>query len=571
LKQYIEDHHCITLPSLPASFNSELWTKKWDLTLKSVNSEPEFAVYARLAKTATRSLKTAQKLERTAHTRNRQLEMAREKFKEAQSGSNAKLVSIDVEAYELDHNCTTELGISVMVFPGGEIQSKHLLILEYAHLRNTKFVPDMSTAFGHGTSEWVHLRQCAGYIAEAFRAEGGPVYFIGHDPMADIKYLEKNLKCPFPKGMVVFDTRLMYSAFGGDGTLRKLSDCLDGLGVEYWNLHNAGTLSLNRLMVGNDAYYTLVAFKDMCLRDSTAEPVQEEKPTRFVIRDIVPEDLVVKPAGAAPPTASTKDPDVRYDLAAFLSGGNTHKNVSSKEGRPPARKYFSAHKPPAAAAHIDSPDIYENTLCPKTIISDPPPVPVKHDVIATGPPQEAPPSKLTSTSPKYIPPHKFVPLNATAKYTPPHKFGVKATKSTPFSVVVEEFPPLPPSQPAPIVPANKRRRSPTSTRETGVSDEMLSAKNGPDRAMSAADGRWFKRSEKGPAIPSAGVVSVVHDAVHDAGDMIRMTDKKHDVEEKSTTSAGEMGSEYVVVKSSETDPMSTSVELGTSRRSCDLC
>jgi hypothetical protein len=497
--------------------------------------------------------------------------MAREKFMEAQSGTSAKLVSIDVEAYELDHNCTTELGISVMVFPGGEIQSKHLLILEYAHLRNTRFVPDMSTAFNHGTSEWVHLRQCARYIAEAFRAECGPVYFIGHDPMADIKYLEKNLKCPFPKGMIVFDTRLMFSAFGGDRTLRKLSDCLHGLGLEYWNLHNAGTFSLIGLTVGNDAYYTLVAFKDMCLRDSTAEPVEEEKPTRFVIRDIVPEDLLVKP-GEAPATVPVKDPDTRYDFAAFLSAENTHsKNGSTTGGRPPARKYFSAHEPPAESAHLDSPDIYEDPLHRKTSNGDFSPVAVERDVIATGPPPEVAPSKLASTSPKYVPPHKFVPLNTTAKYTPPHKLGARGTKSTPFNIVAEEFPPLPPSQPAPMVPANKRRRSPTSTKETGLSDEMASGKNTSDRAMSVVDGRWFKRPEKEPTVFSAGAVSVVHDTIVDAGDMITTADDKHDVEEKSTTSAGEMGSDYVIVKSSETDPMSTSVELGTSRRSCDLC
>jgi hypothetical protein len=230
---------------MPSSFNSELWTGKWDLTLKQVNSEPEFGVYTRLAKTATRSMKTAQKLERTAHTRNRQLEMAREKFLEG-----GKFVSIDIECYELDHNCTTEIGISTLTISKkggvGGIISRHLLIKEYSHLRNSKFVPNMADVFDHGTSEWVHLKECRKFIAEAFRFDNdkekkGNIYFIGHDPMADIKYLEKNLHCPFPHGMNVFDTRLMFSAFGGDRVLRKLAACLNDLGIEYWNLHNAGT------------------------------------------------------------------------------------------------------------------------------------------------------------------------------------------------------------------------------------------------------------------------------------------------------------------------------------------
>jgi hypothetical protein len=241
LKEYIQDTYGITLPPLPSSFNTELWSGKWDITIKYVSSEPEFNVYVRLAKTATRNLKTQQKLDRTARTRTRQLEQAREKF---ESGY-AKFVSVDIECYELDHQCTTEVGLSTLIVHPetgiGEISSRHLLTREYAHLRNSKFVPDMSDAFGFGRSEWVHLKECRNIIRETFRSEGMiPVYFIGHDPMADIRYLEKNLRCPCPQGMNVFDTRLMFSAFGGDATLRNLGNCLDALGIEYWNLHNAG-------------------------------------------------------------------------------------------------------------------------------------------------------------------------------------------------------------------------------------------------------------------------------------------------------------------------------------------
>jgi len=59
--------------------------------------------------------------------------------------------------------------------------------------------------------------------------------------LADVRYLEKYLKCFLPPGVIIFDTRSMFSAFGGDKTLRKLATCLDELEIEYWNLHNAGT------------------------------------------------------------------------------------------------------------------------------------------------------------------------------------------------------------------------------------------------------------------------------------------------------------------------------------------
>jgi len=228
---------------MPSSFNTELWSGRWDIAIKHVSSEAEFNVYARLAKTATRNLKTQQKLDRATHNRNGQLDQAREKFERG----HAKFVCVDIECYELDHQCTTEVGLSTLVHPAtgvGEITSRHLLIREYAHLRNNKFVPDMSEAFGFGASEWVHLRDCRRIIRETFQSDGlTPVYLIGHDPMADIRYLEKNLRCPWPQTMNVFDTRLMFSAFGGDPTLRNLAACLDALGIEYWNLHNAGILA----------------------------------------------------------------------------------------------------------------------------------------------------------------------------------------------------------------------------------------------------------------------------------------------------------------------------------------
>ena len=245
LKEYIQDLYGISLPPMPSSFNTELLSGRWDITIKYVSSEPEFNVYARLAKTATRNLKSQQKLDRAIHARNHQLEQARRKF----ASGHAKFVCVDIECYELDHQCTTEVGLSMLIvcpLTGvGGITSRHLLIREYAHLRNSKFVPDMSGSFGFGASEWVHLRDCRRIIRETFRSQGlMPVYMIGHDPMADIRYLEKNLRCPRPPTMNVFDTRLMFSAFGGDPTLRNLAACLDALGIQYWNLHNAGTACL---------------------------------------------------------------------------------------------------------------------------------------------------------------------------------------------------------------------------------------------------------------------------------------------------------------------------------------
>lgn len=213
--------------------------------MKQVNSEAEMQVYINLAKTAAKTLRTAQKLQKTANSRVKQLQMAREKYqlhrKLWKQAGEAVFVAVDIECFELDHNCTTEVGVAILSIPGNTIETRHFLVKEYAHLRNGRFVPEMSGNFDFGTSEWVSLKECGHILYDILHpSDGVQMYFIGHDPMADMRYLEKNLRCPMPKDVCVFDTRLMFSAFSGDSVLRKLAVCLDDLDIEYWNLHNAG-------------------------------------------------------------------------------------------------------------------------------------------------------------------------------------------------------------------------------------------------------------------------------------------------------------------------------------------
>lgn len=242
LKQHIEDAYGISMPHLPLSYNASFSEGTWDLTHKYATCEADFQVYERLAAQATRSMKTALKLQKTQLKRMQQLEFARDKYFAASLSGQGKFVCVDVECYELDHQCITEVGIATIKFPGGEIKTEHYLIRDYAHLRNGKYVPDMANAFDHGTSEWTDLKDCAKYLLRALRGKTfEPVYLVGHDPLADVRYLEKYLNCVLPAGIIIFDTRSMFSAFGGDKTLRKLATCLDELEIEYWNLHNAGT------------------------------------------------------------------------------------------------------------------------------------------------------------------------------------------------------------------------------------------------------------------------------------------------------------------------------------------
>lgn len=309
LKQYIEDIYGVIMPRLPVSYNANLEEGTWDLTRKYANCEEDFKVYERLAVQAAKSMKTVLKLQKTQHKRMKQLEYARDRYTAASISGHGKFVSIDVECYEMDHQCVTELGIGTMRFPDGEIHTEHFLVRDYAHLRNGRFVPDMSTAFNHGTSQWIELKECGKYIHRALKGDTfEPVYLVGHDPLADIKYLERNLKCRVPPGVIIFDTRLMFSAWGGDNTLRKLSTCLEELDFDFWNLHNAGmTFYFSHLMIGNDAHYTLMAFKAMCEREKKSERRESSPELIDFIEDPV---LPLSPGRA--PTDQENKPRTKY-------------------------------------------------------------------------------------------------------------------------------------------------------------------------------------------------------------------------------------------------------------------
>jgi len=74
-------------------------------------------------------------------------------------------------------------------------------------------------------------------------------------------------------------------------------------------------------MVGNDAHYTLAAFKHMCTEESSMLAVVEKEPVRFVIRDLEPEDFIVKSPKDKPPTLPKPPPEQtaleQVDLISF--------------------------------------------------------------------------------------------------------------------------------------------------------------------------------------------------------------------------------------------------------------
>ncbi len=194
-------------------------------------------------------------------------------------------VSLDVECYERDHSCITEIGIATLdvrdlkgLGPGKEgknwreaIRPHHYLIKEYAHLRNKEFVSDASDRVEFGTSEWISYKDAPQVVAACFRTgaagvlvEHGPnrssrnIVVVGHAVEGDLNFLQgmgynarqlNNLVDTLDVGVIDRDIK-------GDTQSRALGSIIYDVNIIGWGLHNAG----------NDAVYSLQALLAMVVR-----------------------------------------------------------------------------------------------------------------------------------------------------------------------------------------------------------------------------------------------------------------------------------------------------------------
>lgn len=186
-------------------------------------------------------------------------------------GPPVVFVAVDVEAYEKDHNCITEIGISSLdtlkikireadFNPSTEakgpktysdylfslVDAKHLRIQEYRSLRNGLFVKDNADNFEFGQSKFVPLCDIPATIAKSFRifdAEDNrrKVVLVGHDIRQDMTYLRKvGYDVWNNRDLEVLDTAQMFKAISEDVDNRSLARVLTHFEVIFWNLHNAG-------------------------------------------------------------------------------------------------------------------------------------------------------------------------------------------------------------------------------------------------------------------------------------------------------------------------------------------
>ena len=182
------------------------------------------------------------------------------------TGTNPPIgfVALDVEAYEADTTKVLEVGIAcasgVDVFDVGEEVVTHLVVADHLDLHNGRFVPDHRAHLNFGRAETVPLDGLAEKIRETLhtiRQQVSALYVVGHSIQHDIDWL-KTLGIDVQ--MEGCDIAKAWQAREGAVHLTSLAHMLDGLKIEYSNLHNAA----------NDAVYTLRVFKRMMAQEEAA-------------------------------------------------------------------------------------------------------------------------------------------------------------------------------------------------------------------------------------------------------------------------------------------------------------
>ncbi|KAI5253058.1 hypothetical protein E4T42_03050 [Aureobasidium subglaciale] len=194
-------------------------------------------------------------------------------------------VCVDLEAYEFAQDKITEVGVSILDSRDivgtdagtdgtawlSKIKTRHMIIKEYKHLVNKRFVHGCPDKFNFGKSETVSLRNIHQTLTQLFDdpsprssrpSDSGSrrLILVGHGLSNDTAYLNKLKFAPHARGNIIQDVDTQ-KFVGSKKQTVGLNKLMLGLGVEAENLHNAG----------NDAAYTLQALVLMTVQH-TNEP-----------------------------------------------------------------------------------------------------------------------------------------------------------------------------------------------------------------------------------------------------------------------------------------------------------
>ncbi len=226
-------------------------------------------------------------------------------------------VAIDIEAWEMDQNMVTEVGIAMLdtkdihhVAPGDggknwfeHIRARHIRVRENTWAVNNRYVRGCADYFNFGfvlspsffphrksnttnpsnsTSELVNKSLLASLIqfhidhaTTSDPATGAsvprPVVLVFHESSSDIKFLRLlSYHVEAATNVIeIVDTREMHQSLARSNDSASLASVLSRLGIDYTHLHNAG----------NDAVYTLQAMVGLAVekRRATVEKTRMKK------------------------------------------------------------------------------------------------------------------------------------------------------------------------------------------------------------------------------------------------------------------------------------------------------
>ena len=208
-------------------------------------------------------------------------------------------------------------------------------------------------------------------------------------------------------------------------------------------------------MLGNDAHYTLVGFKEMCITTPKNPPVVEELPT-VSIRDLVADDLIAKSSEEKPSekkekpveeSAAPPSDEPLISLDEFINGTVPHGD--KVDSSPQHNGSVSSHSTESSPNGVKPPRIkrryFQHTI---ELAPANPEIPIS----AAVPPGKDPQiSSSETTATKYVPPQKRTTSDHHVKSPP----------------VDPELSPLPASSPATVTPARRKKsRKPKSENGT---------------------------------------------------------------------------------------------------------
>ena len=160
------------------------------------------------------------------------------------------LLAIDLEWYERNEEKILEVGLTRFTKNGRYINSTHVIIRDYIHVKNKRYVPNKKENFRHGYSIIARKNEAARIVLEELSKVDGVVL---HGGTQDLSALE-HIGLPHISPENVFDTQSMFSHLLGIRQRLKLGRVCELLNFELIDAHNAG----------NDAYATAKSFIGMC-------------------------------------------------------------------------------------------------------------------------------------------------------------------------------------------------------------------------------------------------------------------------------------------------------------------